>query len=74
SFARRYAPAVRVNVIAPGTMDAGSYVPHTAGPPSPLGRFCTPEDIAQAALYLASAEAAYITGQTFVVNGGSIMF
>lgn len=74
SFALRYAPAVRVNVIAPGTMDSGSYVPHTAGPPAPLGRFCTPEDIAQAALYLASSEALYITGQTFVVNGGSIMY
>ena len=36
----------------------------------PMGRFGAPEDIAAAAVYLASAEAAYVTGQTLHVNGG----
>lgn len=74
SLAREYAPAVRVNVIAPGSMNVGSHYPHRAEQKSPLGRFCTPDDVAQAALYLASPEASYITGQTLLVNGGSIMF
>jgi 3-oxoacyl-[acyl-carrier protein] reductase len=39
----------------------------------PAGRLGTPEDIAAAALYLASAEAAYVTGQTLHVNGGMAM-
>ncbi len=39
----------------------------------PVGRFGTPEDVAQAVLFLASHEAAYITGQTLHVNGGLYM-
>ncbi len=39
----------------------------------PSGRFGLPEDIASAAAYLASNEAAYITGQTIHVNGGMLM-
>jgi 3-oxoacyl-[acyl-carrier protein] reductase len=39
----------------------------------PLGRFGTPEEVAAAVLYLASAEAAYITGATLHVNGGLAM-
>jgi len=39
----------------------------------PAGRMGTPEDIAAAALYLASDEAAYVTGQTIHVNGGMAM-
>ncbi|MGH6635052.1 MAG: SDR family oxidoreductase [Gammaproteobacteria bacterium] len=39
---------------------------------TPLRRFGTPEDVAHAALYLASDEAAFITGQTLRVNGGII--
>jgi len=39
----------------------------------PSGTFGTPEDIANAALYLASDEAAYMTGQTLHVNGGMVM-
>jgi 3-oxoacyl-[acyl-carrier protein] reductase len=37
----------------------------------PAGHFGTPEDIAYAMLYLASNEAAYVTGQTIIVDGGS---
>jgi 3-oxoacyl-[acyl-carrier protein] reductase len=39
----------------------------------PMGRFGTPEDVAAAAVYLASAEAGYITGQTLHINGGMAM-
>jgi 3-oxoacyl-[acyl-carrier protein] reductase len=39
----------------------------------PANRFGTPEDIAAAALYLASAEGGYMTGQTMHVNGGMAM-
>ncbi len=39
----------------------------------PSGRLGTPEDVAVAALYLASDEAAYVTGQTLHVNGGMAM-
>jgi 3-oxoacyl-[acyl-carrier protein] reductase len=39
----------------------------------PAGRLGTPEDIAAAAVYLCSNEAAYVTGQTIHVNGGMAM-
>jgi 3-oxoacyl-[acyl-carrier protein] reductase len=39
----------------------------------PMGRFGASEDIAAAAVYLASAEAAYMTGQTLHINGGMAM-
>jgi 3-oxoacyl-[acyl-carrier protein] reductase len=39
----------------------------------PMDRFGTPEEVAAAAVYLASAEAAYVTGQTLHVNGGMVM-
>ncbi len=38
-----------------------------------LGRLGTPEDIAHACVFLASAEAGYITGHTLSVNGGMHM-
>lgn len=40
---------------------------------NPLGRLCTPEDIAQAALYLASDEATYVTGTAQIVDGGDLI-
>jgi 3-oxoacyl-[acyl-carrier protein] reductase len=39
----------------------------------PLRRLGTPADIANAALFFASEEAAYITGQSIVVDGGQIL-
>lgn len=76
SLAKEYAPAVRVNVIAPGTIDAGWMYPPVEEimPYVPMARSGTPADVAEAALYLASPDADYITGQTLVVNGGNIMY
>ena len=42
-------------------------------PAIPMGRLGQPEDIAHAALYLASDEARYVTGQTIVVDGGQTL-
>jgi 3-oxoacyl-[acyl-carrier protein] reductase len=39
----------------------------------PLGRLGTPRDVAHAALFLASDEAAYITGTTLIIDGGQIL-
>ncbi len=39
----------------------------------PLGRFCTPAEIAALVLYVASAEADMITGQTIVIDGGRVL-
>ena len=40
---------------------------------APLGRLCTPEDVAGTAVFLASDAAAYITGQAINISGGSVM-
>jgi 3-oxoacyl-[acyl-carrier protein] reductase len=72
---------VRVNVIAPG-MVATKMTKVTTEHPArlqealdtiSLGRLGTPEDMAGPALFLASDLAAYITGQTIVVDGGRIL-
>jgi dihydroanticapsin dehydrogenase len=39
---------------------------------NPLGRLCTPADVAKAALFLASDESAYITGTALLVDGGDL--
>jgi 3-oxoacyl-[acyl-carrier protein] reductase len=39
----------------------------------PLGRLGTPEDIAHAVAFLASPQAAFVTGETLHVNGGMYM-
>jgi NAD(P)-dependent dehydrogenase (short-subunit alcohol dehydrogenase family) len=69
---------IRVNAVAPGVMDAGMARSSNADPEArrkrqshvPAGRFGTPDDIAEAVLFLASPEADYVTGQTLVVDGG----
>ena len=78
-LARSVAPRVRVNVLAPGWIRTGyaESLPESArralADPIPLGRFGRPEEVARAAVFLASADAAYITGQTLCVGGGEVM-
>jgi NAD(P)-dependent dehydrogenase (short-subunit alcohol dehydrogenase family) len=71
---------IRVNAIAPGLTDTaqpryGSSEAELAEAARaiPLGRMAQPEEIARSALFLASADAAFITGQTIHVNGGSYL-
>ncbi|MFA5290472.1 MAG: 3-oxoacyl-ACP reductase FabG [Candidatus Izemoplasmatales bacterium] len=74
-FARKGVP-VRVNAIAPGYVmtDILKTVPedllHSFAQMTMLKRLGEPEEIASVALFLASSDAAYITGQTLNVNGG----
>ena len=70
---------IRVNAVAPGTVETRSRAAVFAANPQrrqfmidriPLRRFGTAEEMAAAVRYLASPEAAYITGQTLLVDGG----
>lgn len=63
---------IRINSVAPGGIDTGISPPVHSTPANPLGRRGMPEDVAHAALFLVSPMAAFITGQTLVVNGGAI--
>ena len=80
SLARETAPrGVRVNAIAPGFIDTDmtrllpEEVKQAMLEQIPLKRLGRPEDIAQAALFLASDASAYITGQVLTVDGGMFM-
>ena len=72
---------IRVNGIAPGLVDTKMTKVTTANPKRlegalsriPLRRLGTPEDMAGAALFLASPLSSYIIGQTIVVDGGLIL-
>ena len=70
---------VTVNCVAPGLTDAGlvGEVPEKAqmlaARQTPLRRLATPRDVAGAVAYLASEDAAFVTGQTLGVNGGMAM-
>lgn len=79
SLARSLAPRVRVNVIAPGWIDTsfGSGLDperrRAVAESTPLGRWGTPDDVAGAAVFLASEAAAFVTGQVIAVGGGVVM-
>ncbi len=61
---------IRVNCLCPGFMrDPAAVAPITPAPPA-LSRRGRGEDVAYAALYLASEESGWVTGQTLVVDGG----
>ena len=80
SLAVRYGPSgVRVNAIAPGTLKTPAWEQRQQKDPDvfervarwyPLGRIGDPEDVAGAALFLASDEAAWISGAVLPVDGG----
>jgi 3-oxoacyl-[acyl-carrier protein] reductase len=80
SLAREVASrGITVNCIAPGfiatpmTDALNEKQTATIKEAIPAQKFGTPEDVAAATVYLASAEAAYMTGQTLHVNGGMVM-
>jgi len=70
---------ITVNAVAPGfvltelTQDLSEDLQAQIRERTPLGRFGTPEEIANAVCFLASDEAAYITGQVLAVDGGLVM-
>jgi NAD(P)-dependent dehydrogenase (short-subunit alcohol dehydrogenase family) len=80
SMAKEWGPAgVRVNAVAPGFVDTDAWDNYRDNPEMsstmakediPLGRWATPEEIARPVVFLASDAAAYITGETLVVDGG----
>lgn len=84
SLAHDYGPAIRANAICPGHVetemldevfisrgatDLAAYRKEWAQN-YPLGRLGTPDDVARAALFLASNDAAWITGTSLMVTGG----
>jgi NAD(P)-dependent dehydrogenase (short-subunit alcohol dehydrogenase family) len=72
------AAGVRVNCICPGWIDTPLIAPLTSAQPlldwalqyTPMGRLGTPEEIAKAALFLASDDSSFMTGAPLVVDGG----
>jgi len=80
SLAKELGPRnIRVNAINPGLIETEGL--HTSGmaesdfrkqieTQTPLGRIGQPQDIAPAAVYLASQESAWITGETLYISGG----
>jgi NAD(P)-dependent dehydrogenase (short-subunit alcohol dehydrogenase family) len=75
-LARRLAPAVTVNAIAPGPFESRMMAPilerhaDAIAKTVPLQRIGTPDDVAAAAIYLASPAAAWVTGTVLTVDGG----
>ncbi|WP_309606398.1 SDR family NAD(P)-dependent oxidoreductase [Phenylobacterium sp.] len=76
-----YGTGVRVNAIAPGLIETGMTKPifdgarargngDKIGQLNPLARYGVPDEIAHAALFLASDDASYVNGQTLAVDGG----
>ena len=76
SLAQTFAPAVRVNCVAPGWIktkwaeSASPYWQERAKNESLMQRWGTPDDVASATYFLASADASFISGQILNVNGG----
>src|SRR6266704_1891236 len=79
ALAHSVAPRIRVNVLGPGWIETayGSAldpaVKQRIAAKIPLGRWGTPDDIANAAVYLASDAAAYVTGLMLMINGGGVV-
>ena len=81
SGALEYGPTVRVNCVAPGHIRTPltavwDQMPDTFEPIAqsiPLGRIGEADEVAELILFLASDRSSYITGQTFVIDGGAIL-
>lgn len=80
ALAKEVGPSgIRVNCIAPGVIDTAMNAMHSEETmealkeETPLGRIGTPEDVANAAIFLASPRASFMTGQVLGVNGGMII-
>ena len=61
------------NILTEGMETMGPAYQASMAATIPMGRLGTVADIGHAALYFASREAAYVTGQTIVVDGGQIL-
>lgn len=75
---------IRCNAILPGTVDTPSFRGRVAGTKGmteeearkmftsrqPTGRFCTADEVANLALYLASESSSYTTGGELIIDGG----
>jgi len=76
SLAIEWAPKVRVNAVVPGMVATEAAADHYGATPDvvaatvPMGRMATPDDVAAACLFLASPQAAYISGASIAVHGG----
>ncbi|HKW41185.1 MAG TPA: SDR family oxidoreductase [Gemmatimonadales bacterium] len=79
ALARSVAPHIRVNILGPGWIETAygtgldPAVKQRIAAGIPLGRWGAPQEIAYAAVYLASDAAAYVTGQMLMINGGSVL-
>ncbi len=77
SMARELAPSVRVNCVCPGVVDTdmararGAEALREEAEYYPLKRIGRADEVAQAILYLASAEAGFITGASLAIDGGA---
>ena len=61
------------NVQTPGFADTSAEHQRRTLAAIPMGRYADPEDVGWAVRFLASPEAAYITGQTLIVDGGQVL-
>ena len=73
---------IRINAIGPGSMwtpalrETAKQIPQhveTLAARSPLGRLADPEEVAEAAVWLCTPRASYVTGHTLVADGGAVL-